>query len=414
MTTELTLQFREKLDCGKCDDVLLWLHDPTRLLKNVGVTDITKLDPFIEASIEDFICVNSSNYQYVFTYDETKLSDPNDALEECDIRRVCCAGCLVNYVNAKLANLSVSTLQDDTPTPGSFTYTDEDGNETEITYLSPLVDNGDDTYTHTDEKGVVTTINVAHALSTPGSGILRLTTPNGTESEVDICSLIQNECNLQDVHLDLNNTVFTLPTQNLHLQLTDGSFKDISLAGLGGGGSFACSPDFDTWLQCLESIKDGTGCTYDFDLLSGRISSFPLTITRLDTVTGDVAINVTGIDLNDLVTNFNAGGFSQGTAVANGSLFRIVGAPNAINRIEITDGVDTDFISGALLANSCSTVDPQWERFCSCINRCVQYEIFPDGFDIVLQNTEGIESRVNICALIDSWPLDACSYFTGA
>lgn len=100
--TELTLTFTGKLSCGKCEDVLLWLHNPYKLAINAGVTDTSLLRYLLEAEITEVVEVNTQNYQYTVQYDETLLQDPTDLLSECDIRQLCCSGCLIQYVDETL------------------------------------------------------------------------------------------------------------------------------------------------------------------------------------------------------------------------------------------------------------------------------------------------------------------------
>lgn len=104
MTTTLILKFSEKLDCGKCDDVLIQLQDPTLILANEGQTDPTKIFHYIPGTITDFTCIGSHLFQYSIDYDETLLTR---ILTECDVRRVCCAGCLLQYFNEVIANLDL-------------------------------------------------------------------------------------------------------------------------------------------------------------------------------------------------------------------------------------------------------------------------------------------------------------------
>lgn len=100
--TELVLTLSGKLNCGKCDDVLLWLHNPALLAVNAGVTDPDLQVQLILAEIVDVTMINSANYQYTVEYDETLLADPSTPLVECDIKELCCAGCLVRYVDEKI------------------------------------------------------------------------------------------------------------------------------------------------------------------------------------------------------------------------------------------------------------------------------------------------------------------------
>ena len=333
---EIKLTFAGKLSCGKCEDVLLWLHNPTKLAANAGITDPTKQTQLIQGSITDITAVNSSNYQYTIEYDENLLLDPNSLLQECDIKQLCCAGCVIQYVDEAVASKSNSVL----------------------------VDNGDNSFTHTSGDGTVTTVSFGHSLSSTVNGTtttITLTKPDGTTDDVQI----------------------TIPV---------------------AGGSFTCDPDFDTWLGCLEAIKDGTGCTYDVDPLGGRFDTYPLTLTRIETVNGDITFNISGNSLADLVANLNAAAINGYTFTVNGNLLRILSAPDAVNRVEFTDGTDLDWRPAQLLQFSCTTVDPNWERFCACVNQCVTYEIYlqpaPNENILVLEGGGGTFSTVDLCPAV--------------
>lgn len=111
---ELKLTLDVKLDCGKCDDVLLWVHNPTLLVQNVGVTDPTLINPFLEGSIVDIQAIDTGakvgceivyHYEYTISYDENELVTPTSLLTECDIRELCCAACAIQFLQIRIANL---------------------------------------------------------------------------------------------------------------------------------------------------------------------------------------------------------------------------------------------------------------------------------------------------------------------
>lgn len=121
---ELKLTLDIKLDCGKCDDVLLWVHNPTLLVQNVGVTDPTLINPFLEGSIVDIKAIDTGakvgceivyHYEYTISYDENDLVTPTSLLTECDIRELCCAACAIQYLQIRLANLEavIAAMQAD-------------------------------------------------------------------------------------------------------------------------------------------------------------------------------------------------------------------------------------------------------------------------------------------------------------
>lgn len=340
---ELKLNFAGKLSCGKCEEVLLWLHNPTKLAANAGVTDPSQQTQLIPGEITDVVTINSANYQYTVEYDENLLLNPGNLLIECDIKQLCCAGCTIQYVDEAIRSKDNSILVDNT-----------------------VADPASNSFTHTSGDGTVTTVNFGHSLSQAQTGdevTLTLTKPDGTEDEV----------------------VLTLPAP---------------------GGSFSCDPDFETWLDCLESVKDGVGCTYDVDPLNGRFDAYPLTLTRIETVDGDVVFNISGNSLTDLVVQLNAqSGVTGYTFVESGNLLRILSAPAVVNRVEFSDGTDFDWRPAALVPFSCSQVDPRWERFCACVNRCVDYQIFlepaPNENLLTLQGSDGSTSTVDLCPAVE-------------
>lgn len=111
---QLKLTIDKKLDCGKCDDVLLWIHNPTLLVQNVGVTDPNLINPFIEASIVDIVAIDTGakvdcqpvyHYEYTVEYDENALVTPTSLLTECDVREICCAACAIQYLSIRILDL---------------------------------------------------------------------------------------------------------------------------------------------------------------------------------------------------------------------------------------------------------------------------------------------------------------------
>lgn len=103
---ELALTLNVKLSCGQCDDILLWIHNPTLLVQNVGVTDPDLINPFIEGDIVGVVCDQQGNYVYTVSYDENDLVTPADLLTECDVREICCAGCAIAYLQILINNIN--------------------------------------------------------------------------------------------------------------------------------------------------------------------------------------------------------------------------------------------------------------------------------------------------------------------
>lgn len=192
---QVIVTFCEQLRCGKCDQVLLKLDDPALIAANQGVP-IEQVNPFIRGEIDDYRLVSGaaigcgcSAHEYTISYDEQLLLDPSTLLRACDIERVCCADCLIDYVDTIVPSLGISTLVDNGD--GTFTHTNELAVVTIFNALSTLVDNLNNTYTYTDETGAVTAINVAHTLTNPAlTTNIVLTRPDGSQDIIDICPIV--------------------------------------------------------------------------------------------------------------------------------------------------------------------------------------------------------------------------------
>lgn len=98
----LELEFSSKLDCGKCDEVLIDLYDPTLIVANTKITDPDQILHSIKGTISDFTCVNNHVFKYTITYDDSEVTR---TLTECDVKRICCASCVLPYVEALIARL---------------------------------------------------------------------------------------------------------------------------------------------------------------------------------------------------------------------------------------------------------------------------------------------------------------------
>lgn len=96
---EVTVTLQKKLDCDVCNPgVLLRIQNPYKLLVNDGQADPALLRYIFEGSITGYTMLTFAQHQYVIEYDEALLTDPLNPLEEEDIREVCCAGCIVDYI----------------------------------------------------------------------------------------------------------------------------------------------------------------------------------------------------------------------------------------------------------------------------------------------------------------------------
>ena len=100
---EFTIVLEEKLNCGKCDSVLLHLKDPLLLLVNDGALP-EDIQSFLRASIVSFEEVAAASgcatwYRYTISYDDSFLLDPEFVLRDCDILKVCCVDCILAFVD---------------------------------------------------------------------------------------------------------------------------------------------------------------------------------------------------------------------------------------------------------------------------------------------------------------------------
>ena len=151
-------------------------------------------------------------FQYTISYEDAQLLDPDFVFSACDVKRVCCADCLLEFVNELDANHSINSLECgelillrpdgtiDTATietctqlpiqgtgltgdPIDLLLSTDPGNQLVLggdsglfyeETLTTLADNADNTFTYTSEDSTVTVFDVAHQLSEPVSGTVRL------------------------------------------------------------------------------------------------------------------------------------------------------------------------------------------------------------------------------------------------
>lgn len=96
---EVTVTLEKKLDCDVCNPgVLLRIQNPYKLLVNDGEADPNLLRYIFEGTILRYTMRSFLQHEYVIDYDENILTDPGNPLEAEDIREVCCAGCIVDYI----------------------------------------------------------------------------------------------------------------------------------------------------------------------------------------------------------------------------------------------------------------------------------------------------------------------------
>jgi hypothetical protein len=250
MNVQVIFHFAKQLECGACEPVLIEVSDPSKLSINVGVIDPAKIQTFVRGEIESFTLVADATgcnrlYQYTLSYDDAQLVDPLVTLDECDIVKVCCAGCTIEYVDQRFIDQStVSSLLDNGD--GTFTHDDGLGNLTIFDARSPLIDNGDGTFTHTDEAGVVTvfsalgalvdnldnsftytdqigaptTVPFGHTFTQPVADLLRLTRPDGTFDDVSITHPVVPGETITTL-VDNGNNTFTYTSEDATVTAVD-------------------------------------------------------------------------------------------------------------------------------------------------------------------------------------------------
>jgi hypothetical protein len=167
MLLELIAVLRCKLECGQCADVIVQIDDPALLAANEGEEDPVKLKTFLRGSIKEWVLVKNVKtceeyYQYTIEYDDDQLAEGVTGIDECRILKVCCADCLIDYVDEQFIDEAT---------------------------IASLIDNGDNTFTFDNGLGDTTTIDFAHTLSEPVPNTVRLTRPDGSFDEVVISGL---------------------------------------------------------------------------------------------------------------------------------------------------------------------------------------------------------------------------------
>lgn len=99
----LIINLCSKLKCGRCDGVLIQLKDPALLAENDG-QPIENAKYFIRGEVESFqeVRLNQSTelvYEYTISYESSLLLNPDVELQECDVKKVCCADCVIDYID---------------------------------------------------------------------------------------------------------------------------------------------------------------------------------------------------------------------------------------------------------------------------------------------------------------------------
>jgi hypothetical protein len=148
-----------------------------------------------------------------------------------------------------------------------------------------LVNNGNNSFTHTAVNGAVTTIPFGHTLSNPSGAIIRLTQPNGTVNDVDVCSIVAANCpaptETPNSATDTNSIDLTLSGPfNRHIQA---DVKISSAAGnqvsvLGDGLFVPAPPPVPS-----DSLVDNGNRTFTHTAVNGVVTTFCQGIQNLDT-----------------------------------------------------------------------------------------------------------------------------------
>lgn len=268
MAIELISILNYRLECGNCADVIIEISAPEKLAANEGIIDQYRLQTYLKAQILSYTLVadecGNKYYQYTFRYDEAQLLDSQNRVDECDIIRICCADCLVKYIDQQFIDESTvgalvdnsdgtftydnglgdltnfnarSTLIDNGD--GTFTYTDEAGVVTIFNALSIVLDNGDNSFTYTDEIGANVVISFEHTLSQPVPNLVRLTKPDGTQDDITVVGVLTTLVDNLDNSFTYTSEDFSITTVNFDYTLTepvpntvrltkpDGTFDDV-------------------------------------------------------------------------------------------------------------------------------------------------------------------------------------------
>ncbi len=178
--------------CG-CEDLILILED--RSLLQTALRGILHVEiKSVAVSPKPVNAVDGASgasglvwkYDYTVEYQDTDLTDPTYRLRKCDIRFNCCYGCALAYVDRQLEGYVESVT-------GPLVNNADPQNPVVNVSADTLVatTNG---FTHTSVTGVAVNINFAHSLTNPGGAIVRLTRPDGSTNDVDICAIVAANC----------------------------------------------------------------------------------------------------------------------------------------------------------------------------------------------------------------------------
>ena len=265
MFLQLPVVLKDKLECGPCSEILIQISNTEILAANEGVIDPKKIQSFVRAKIVSWTIVTNKEgckfYQYILEYDDDQLLDPQVQVGECDIVKVCCADCTIDYVDERFIDAAT---------------------------VSSLIDNGDNSFTHDDGLANLSTVSFAHTLSKPAADTIRLTRPDATTDDVSI---------IVSADLPLQGDGSLLSPLNLLISTDPGN---IVVLGADQGLYATETPETITTLvdngnfSFTYSSEDATDTTINFSY-------------ALQTAAGTVTLVLpdTALDTQDLIVNAN-------------------------------------------------------------------------------------------------------------
>lgn len=327
---ELQVVLEEKLNCGRCDGILIQVDDPALLEINDGAP-VEELKTFIRGNVVEFEEVaipGSCNiaYRYTISYDDVLLADPTEPLRACDIKRICCADCLFDYLDEIDFGFTLAS-----PECGQLVLTAPDGSQDQIEVLTctnlpifgdgtaanpidllistdvgntvilgtdqglyvasgggetitTLVNNGDNTSTYTSENATVTVIDYAYTLTEPVANTVRLTRPDGAP---------------HDVVISVNHTLTEPVSNTFRLTRPDGSFDQVTASETittlvdvnNNVVRYTNEAGVQTFVDYGHTLTRPTGTTFRLTLPNGAQNNVSVTDT---TLTGSVGFTSGG------------------------------------------------------------------------------------------------------------------------
>lgn len=178
--------------CG-CEKFVLILSDRSLLKAALrGVLDVEIKSVAISPKPVQMVLSDSGviayswKYDYTIEYFDTDLTDPQYRIRKCDVHFNCCYSCQMAYTDRKLEEY-VKTV--------TGNIVDNTDPQNPIITVSPdqLIP-GPNQFTHTNIIGQSVTVPFGHTLSNPAGAIIRLTRPDGSTNDLNVCDIIANNC----------------------------------------------------------------------------------------------------------------------------------------------------------------------------------------------------------------------------